>query len=74
MRCGELRAIAIALLGLALTMPAFTGTQFVDGVLGEGDAQELVPKDTPVWADSLNDKSRVYIPPGGLVGVDVSGG
>ena len=74
MRYGKLRAIAIALLGLALTMPAFTGTQLTDGVLGAGDAQELVPKDTPLWADDLDDKSNLYIPPGGLVGIDVSGG
>jgi hypothetical protein len=30
--------------------------------------------DPPVWTDPLDDTSRVYVPPAGLVGIEVSGG
>ena len=35
---------------------------------------ELYGEDYPVWTDPLDDLSHVYVPPGGLVGVEVVGG
>ncbi|UCC93325.1 MAG: VCBS repeat-containing protein, partial [Thermoplasmata archaeon] len=74
MRRNDIRAIAIALLGLALMLP---GMPLPGGVSGDAEAaggSDLVPDEAPMWADEYDDSTKVYIPPGGLVGVELSGG
>ncbi len=42
---------------------------------GGGEVRGPVPMaDDPVWTDGLDDQSHVYVPDGGLVNVEVSGG
>ena len=49
--------------------------QGLPGDDGGGDDRHFGPMDAPTsWADSLDDMGRVYVPTGGLVGVEVSGG
>ena len=64
---------AIALVALLLLSSALTPAIALAGA--EGSLPWMRPMaDPPVWSDSLDDLSHVYVPPGGLVGVEVVGG
>ncbi|NIP37383.1 MAG: hypothetical protein GWN18_20670, partial [Thermoplasmata archaeon] len=68
------RAIAIALLGLALMLPGLPLSGAPSGAAEATGESAIVPDEVPMWADSYDDSSKVYVPPGGLVGVELSGG
>jgi hypothetical protein len=41
----------------------------------DGETRAMSPlSEDPIWTDTLDDMSRVYIPPGGMARVEVSGG
>ena len=73
MRIKKLRAIAIALLGLVLMLPGLPFPDMSSGGAEAAGESAIIPDEIPVWADGFDDNSKVYIPPGGLVGVEVLG-
>jgi hypothetical protein len=64
----------MALIGLLMMLPAFQVSELTTGFHGQTDHEILPTSGPPVWLDSLDDQGHLFIPPGGLVGVDVSGG
>jgi len=68
-----LKSRALALIVLLLLSSALTPAIALAG--GDGILPRVRPMaDPPVWSDSFDDLSHVYIPTGGLVGVEVMGG
>ncbi|NYT16356.1 MAG: VCBS repeat-containing protein, partial [Methanomassiliicoccales archaeon] len=70
----KLRAYAILMYAILFTLAGSPGIQVsIDGqcssVTTTGPFEETV-----VWTDSFEDRSNIYIPDGGLVGVDVADG
>ena len=65
--------IAISMLGMSILPPA--GSSPSDEGSGDGwDEGFIATRSDPVWTDPLDDLSHVYVPTGGLIGVEVSGG
>lgn len=64
----------MAMVGLMLALPALPGLQMATDLVGAEGGSPIVPEPDVIWTDSLDDLSSVYVPPGGLVGVEVKGG
>ena len=65
------RAIALFIVCMLSAVP-------ISGAIGGGDGVEhrspSLFSDVDSWGDDFSDTNKVYIPPGGLVGVEVVGG
>ncbi len=67
-------ALAVLLVVLVMVTPSFFAGDMSRASSG-GVGPMAAPFGTdPVWTDPLDDLSHVYVPPGGLVGVEVLGG
>ncbi len=73
MRKNHIRSLAAILLIIIMASPGMQGLGGSSG--GDRASRGPGPMDaSTVWTDSFDDTSHVYIPTGGLVGVEVSGG
>ena len=55
-------------------LPGLPNPDVLSGGAEAAGESAIIPDEIPVWADGFDDNSKVYIPPGGLVGVEVLGG
>ncbi len=64
----------MAIIGFFLMTPALQVSEITAGAQEQAETEILPGSGPPVWLDHLDDMSRLYVPPGGLVGVEVAGG
>ncbi len=69
-----LRPLGVLLLAITMLMPVVPGTASTGSAGDDARLDPITPVQPAPWYDDLDDHSHVYIPPGGLVGVEVTGG